>query len=190
MKKIAAGILAIITVFSTIIAATGSSLIIGLSKMPKEIIAELNLKPEITRAMTTIIEQGIWIQIGIWLIFAIPMIGISILLRKHVRALCLTLGSANLVSGLVIAAGVNKIDIHYEAIEPVIQTIVKQMNIKAGIFIAIGSILAITTIIAHGSRIHAKQAYIQERPKKKLKGILKKGSISHRGTKRQINLHT
>lgn len=189
MKKFLAGTLAAVTIGVAILASIGSSLEIALQTIPEKALIELQLKPEIEGIATDIIAHHVLIQIGIWLLLFMPMIGITLLLRKDTRTLAMTLGVANLASGLLIALGVKNIrpiietqlsNLQLEFTQPVIATVMSQMNTKAWIFIVVGTGLCTLAIIAHGKARKIEQKYIQERPKKKLKGILKRGSASRK----------
>jgi hypothetical protein len=151
-------------------------------EIPSETIIELPLKTEVAQGISTLLAWRIRIQIALWLMVFIPVIGIVLLLRKELIALCITLGIANVASGIILGMGVKNIKpiiqdqvsiLQLNFAQPLIDILIRQFHMRAWIFGIIGIILITMSIVLY-NKIEKKED--QPKVKKKLKGILKKGS--------------
>lgn len=154
----------------------------GLKEIPDNTVIEIPLTGLPAQIISTILAYRIFIQILLWVLILIPVMLITLLLRKTPFSLCLFLGIPNIIIALI-WAGITKAaaqiikqssGLEMDILSPLIDIFVKHFYLKAAIFGIIGIILIILAILIYNR--NQKNNPIEHKPKKILEGILKKGS--------------
>lgn len=154
----------------------------GLKEIPDNTVIEIPLTGLPAQIISTILAYRIFIQILLWVLILIPVMLITLLLRKTPFSLCLFLGIPNIIIALI-WAGITKAaaqiikqspGLEMDILSPLINIFVQHFYLKAAIFGIIGIILIILAILIYNR--NQKNNPIEHKPKKILEGILKKGS--------------
>lgn len=154
----------------------------GLKGIPDNTVVEIPLTGLPAQIISTIFAYRIFIQIFLWVLILIPAMLIILLLRKTPFSMCLFLGIPNIIIALI-WAGITKAateiikqssGLEMDILSPLIDILVKHFYLKTTIFGIIGIILITLAILIYNK--DQKNNPIENKPKKLLEGILKKGS--------------